>query len=77
MLLKCSDLWWISCSNRLPLEKQRGYKNVFDALVRITGEEGIGTLWRVGCGGGVGVSASAVWYVCVMCVCVGLWTNSG
>lgn len=32
---------------RMPVEQRRGYKNVFDALVRITREEGIGTLWRV------------------------------
>ena len=34
-------------SCRLPPEERRGYKNVFDALFRITKEEGIGTLWRV------------------------------
>ncbi|XP_013411681.1 mitochondrial 2-oxoglutarate/malate carrier protein [Lingula anatina] len=33
---------------RLPKEQQRGYTNVFNALSRITKEEGIATLWR-GC----------------------------
>lgn len=32
---------------RLPIAEQRGYKNVFDALFRITREEGLFTLWRV------------------------------
>jgi len=32
-------------SNR-PVELRRNYKNVFDALTRITKEEGISTLWR-------------------------------
>jgi hypothetical protein len=31
---------------RLPVEQRRGYKNAFDALVRITKEEGVTTLWR-------------------------------
>ena len=39
----------MTADGRLPPEKQRGYKNVFNALVRITGEEGVGALWR-GCG---------------------------
>uniref|UniRef100_A0A0M3HV15 Mitochondrial 2-oxoglutarate/malate carrier protein n=2 Tax=Ascaris TaxID=6251 RepID=A0A0M3HV15_ASCLU len=34
---------------RLPVEQQRKYKNVIDALIRIVREEGILTLWR-GCG---------------------------
>lgn len=32
---------------RLPEAERRGYKNVFDALIRITKEEGVLTLWRV------------------------------
>ncbi len=32
---------------RLPPDKQRGYSNVFNALVRIAREEGVATLWRV------------------------------
>ncbi len=32
---------------RLPPSEQRGYKHVFNALARISKEEGIGTLWRV------------------------------
>lgn len=32
---------------RLPEAERRGYKNVFDALIRITKEEGVFTLWRV------------------------------
>lgn len=34
---------------RLPIEQQRRYKNVFDALIRVVREEGVLTLWR-GCG---------------------------
>ena len=32
---------------RLPLDQQRGYSSVFNALVRISKEEGVTTLWRV------------------------------
>lgn len=32
---------------RLPLEQQRKYTSVFNALFRITKEEGLLTLWRV------------------------------
>ncbi|XP_043540463.1 mitochondrial 2-oxoglutarate/malate carrier protein-like, partial [Chiloscyllium plagiosum] len=35
-------------SCRLPVDQQRGYTNVFNALIRITREEGVVTLWR-GC----------------------------
>lgn len=31
---------------RLPPEQRRGYKNVFDALIRVVREEGLLTLWR-------------------------------
>lgn len=31
----------------LPPAERRGYSNVFNALVRISREEGITTLWRV------------------------------
>ncbi|XP_072040159.1 mitochondrial 2-oxoglutarate/malate carrier protein-like isoform X2 [Amphiura filiformis] len=34
---------------RLPVDQQRGYSSVFNALVRISKEEGVVTLWR-GCG---------------------------
>lgn len=37
--------------SRLPPAERRGYRNVFDALVRIVREEGILTLWRVNWGG--------------------------
>ncbi len=37
----------MTADGRLPPESRRGYKNVFDALIRITREEGIVTLWRV------------------------------
>ena len=37
----------MTADGRLPPESRRGYKNVFDALFRITREEGIATLWRV------------------------------
>lgn len=30
----------------LPVDKRRNYKNVFDALARMTKEEGVTTLWR-------------------------------
>lgn len=38
----------MTSDGRLPLAERRGYKNVFDALIRITREEGVLTLWR-GC----------------------------
>jgi len=38
----------MTSDGRLPLNERRGYKNVFDALIRITREEGVLTLWR-GC----------------------------
>lgn len=38
----------MTADGRLPLAERRGYKNVFDALFRITREEGVLTLWR-GC----------------------------
>ena len=37
----------MTSDGRLPSEQRRGYKNVFDALFRITKEEGVMTLWRV------------------------------
>jgi solute carrier family 25 oxoglutarate transporter 11 len=39
----------MTADGRFPAEQRRGYKNVFDALYRITREEGVITLWR-GCG---------------------------
>jgi len=39
----------MTADGRLPLAEQRGYTNVFNALGRITSEEGVLTLWR-GCG---------------------------
>lgn len=39
----------MTADGRLPPAERRGYKNVFDALYRMTKEEGILTLWR-GCG---------------------------
>ncbi|KAG1672906.1 Mitochondrial 2-oxoglutarate/malate carrier protein [Nymphon striatum] len=38
----------MTADGRLPVIEQRGYTNVFNALVRITREEGVFTLWR-GC----------------------------
>ncbi|XP_064460795.1 mitochondrial 2-oxoglutarate/malate carrier protein-like [Ornithodoros turicata] len=38
----------MTADGRLPLNERRGYRNVFDALIRITREEGLLTLWR-GC----------------------------
>ena len=37
----------MTADGRLPPEQRRGYKNVFNALFRITREEGVMTLWRV------------------------------
>ncbi|XP_076472366.1 mitochondrial 2-oxoglutarate/malate carrier protein-like isoform X3 [Babylonia areolata] len=38
----------MTSDGRLPVDQQRGYKNVLDALLRIVKEEGVLTLWR-GC----------------------------
>ncbi|XP_055006025.1 mitochondrial 2-oxoglutarate/malate carrier protein [Boleophthalmus pectinirostris] len=38
----------MTADGRLPLEERRGYTNVFNALARITREEGVTTMWR-GC----------------------------
>uniref|UniRef100_H9GLL2 Mitochondrial 2-oxoglutarate/malate carrier protein n=1 Tax=Anolis carolinensis TaxID=28377 RepID=H9GLL2_ANOCA len=38
----------MTADGRLPPDQRRGYSNVFNALVRITREEGVPTLWR-GC----------------------------
>ena len=38
----------MTSDGRLPLAERRNYKNVFDALIRMTREEGLFTLWR-GC----------------------------
>ncbi|XP_020384261.2 mitochondrial 2-oxoglutarate/malate carrier protein [Rhincodon typus] len=38
----------MTADGRLPVDQQRGYTNVFNALIRITREEGVLTLWR-GC----------------------------
>lgn len=37
----------MTADGRLPADQRRGYKNVFNALIRIAGEEGVPTLWRV------------------------------
>ncbi|XP_021237584.1 mitochondrial 2-oxoglutarate/malate carrier protein [Numida meleagris] len=39
----------MTADGRLPPAERRGYRNVFDALLRIVREEGVLTLWR-GCG---------------------------
>lgn len=36
----------MTADGRLPLAERRNYKSVFDALLRITKEEGLLTLWR-------------------------------
>ena len=36
----------MTSDGRLPIAERRNYKNVVDALVRITREEGLVTLWR-------------------------------
>lgn len=38
----------MTADGRLPLAERRNYNGVFNALIRITREEGILTLWR-GC----------------------------
>ncbi|GLD72578.1 mitochondrial 2-oxoglutarate/malate carrier protein, partial [Lates japonicus] len=38
----------MTADGRLPPDQRRGYTNVFNALARITREEGVATLWR-GC----------------------------
>lgn len=38
----------MTADGRLPADQKRGYSNVFNALARITREEGVTTLWR-GC----------------------------
>lgn len=37
----------MTADGKLPPNERRGYKNVFNALVRISKEEGIATLWKV------------------------------
>ncbi|KAI2664055.1 Mitochondrial 2-oxoglutarate/malate carrier protein [Labeo rohita] len=37
----------MTADGRLPPDQRRGYTNVFNALIRITREEGVTTLWRV------------------------------
>ncbi|XP_003745435.1 mitochondrial 2-oxoglutarate/malate carrier protein [Galendromus occidentalis] len=39
----------MTTDGRLPPAERRGYRNVFDAIIRISREEGVLTLWR-GCG---------------------------
>ncbi|MBV94870.1 Mitochondrial 2-oxoglutarate/malate carrier protein, partial [Eschrichtius robustus] len=36
----------MTADGRLPADQRRGYKNVFNALIRIVREEGVPTLWR-------------------------------
>lgn len=36
----------MTSDGRLPLAERRNYKNVLDALIRMTREEGLLTLWR-------------------------------
>ncbi|KAJ8715302.1 hypothetical protein PYW08_005283 [Mythimna loreyi] len=47
----------MTADGRLPPEKKRNYKNVFNAISRITREEGVTTLWR---GAGATVSRAMV-----------------
>ena len=42
-----NPLLLLCCYDRLPLEQRRNYTSVFNALYRITKEEGLLTLWRV------------------------------
>lgn len=37
----------MQADGKLPVEQRRGYKNVFDGLIRITREEGILSMFRV------------------------------
>eukprot|EP00992_Anisonema_acinus_P015311 TRINITY_DN9698_c0_g1_i1.p1 TRINITY_DN9698_c0_g1~~TRINITY_DN9698_c0_g1_i1.p1 ORF type:complete len:321 (+),score=82.57 TRINITY_DN9698_c0_g1_i1:35-964(+) len=36
----------MQADRRLPVERRRGYRHVFDALFRVAGEEGVLTYWR-------------------------------
>lgn len=57
-LCSCGAEWCIlslaspHLPTRLPPDQRRGYKNVFNALIRIAREEGVPTLWRVSEGDG-------------------------
>ena len=37
----------MTADGRLPPAERRGYKNVFNAIYRITTEESVFTLWKV------------------------------
>ena len=37
----------MTADGRLPPDQRRGYSSVFNALTRMTREEGLFTLWRV------------------------------
>lgn len=37
----------MTADGRLPVAERRGYTSVFNALARVTKEEGLFTLWRV------------------------------
>ena len=55
----------MTADGRLPPEQRRGYKNVFNALFRITREEGVMTLWRVRHCLSVCMHACVIWMRCV------------
>ena len=49
VVLCCVCVLYVLCIlyDRLPVAERRGYTSVFNALFRITREEGLFTLWRV------------------------------
>ena len=51
----------MQADGKLPVDQRRGYKNVLDGLIRMTREEGVFSMFRVGYKfpyreGGLGVS---------------------
>ena len=59
----------MTSDGRLPADQRRNYKHVFDALFRISKEEGVPALWRV-----------RKHVTCYMCThdnhVTGMWTHS-
>uniref|UniRef100_F7DHG1 Mitochondrial 2-oxoglutarate/malate carrier protein n=1 Tax=Xenopus tropicalis TaxID=8364 RepID=F7DHG1_XENTR len=52
----------MTADGRMPVDQRRGYTNVFNALVRMSREEGITTLWRVTLAGRAGTACDTQWY---------------
>jgi solute carrier family 25 oxoglutarate transporter 11 len=54
----------MTSDGRLPPEQRRGYKNVFDALLRICREEGVLAMWR-GCTLSLPLSLFLLQHACI------------